>query len=490
MTRPRLGMDVTAAFKTLGVIGLACLTAAGQSRQSAPDALTVNAVRFYRADAKRTQVKVFVQIPAMLMASPDEKPDAKMTYLMAVRVRDSTGLELVHDSWAGHFPASLREPGATTLEILEYTVAPGKYTLDVDVSDSITGKKVQSETLVEGFGNEPGLSDLLLAPMIRQVGPSDTLLAPGEIRRGDLLITGAAELRLTPLRSNAYYMIEAYSAAEDSVSLGIGVTDSSGKTVVSTPPRRARLPAGGGVLSGAVPLAGLPAGQYRMTAKFTSSKGTVERTARFIMAALDQTLVRDTAERTANLITDEGYFASLNDAQLDAAAEPLSLIASGSERSAYKKNLSLRAKRRFLTDFWAQRDPSPGTPVNETRQLFYYAIAYADTNFRERGSNTLPGWKTDRGRIFAKHGKPDDILRRQQQGYAPPYEVWHYSRGKGAYYIFADRSGVGNFKLMSSNDVKELGDPNWTRVLGVPALEDIAEYLNLDRIELDRVGGF
>ena len=477
------------ALKTLSVMCLALVTAAGQSRQAAPDSLTVNAVRFYRADAKRTQVKVFVQIPAMLMASPDEKPDARMTYLMAVRVRDSTGLELVHDSWSGHFPASLREPGVTTLEILEYTVAPGKYTLDVDVSDSVTGKKVQSELVVEGFGAEPGLSDLLLAPMIRQVGPNDTLLAPGEIRRGDLLITGAAELRLTPLRSNAYYMIEAYSATEDSVSLGIAVTDTTGKTVVSTPPRRARLPAGGGVLSGAVPLAGLPAGEYRMTAKFSSSKGTVERTASFSMAELDKTLERDVALRTANLGTDEGYFESLNDAQLDAAADPLSLIATGSERSAYKKNLSLRAKRRFLTDFWTQRDPSPGTPENENRRAFYLAIAYADTNFRERGSNTLPGWKTDRGRIFAKHGQPDDVLRRQQQGFAPPYEVWRYSKGKGNYYIFADRSGVGNFKLMKSNDVKEVGDPNWTRILGVPALEDIAEYLNLDRLELDRASG-
>ena len=244
------------------------------------------------------------------------------------------------------------------------------------------------------------------------------------------------------------------------------------------------------MLSGAVPLAGLPAGEYRLKAKFSSSKGTVERAASFSMAELDKTVERDVELRAANLVTDQGYFESLNDAQLDAAADPLSLIATGSERSAYKKNLSPRAKRRFLTDFWTQRDPSPGTPENENRQAFYLAIAYADTNFRERGSNTLPGWKTDRGRIFAKHGQPDDMLRRQQQGFAPPYEVWRYSKGKGNYYIFADRSGVGNFKLMKSNDVKEVGDPNWTRILGVPALEDIAEYLNLDRLELDRVGGF
>jgi GWxTD domain-containing protein len=469
-------------------MGLALLTAAGGTHRPPADTLTVNAVRFYRADAKRTQVKVFVQIPAMIMAAASETPDAKMTYLMAVRVRDSTGLELVRDSWAGHVPAGMRQPGATTLEILEYTVAPGKYTLDVDVTDSVTGKKVQSELVVEGFGNEPGLSDLLLAPMIRQVGPSDTLLAPGEIRRGDLLITGAAELRLTPLRSNAYYMIEAYSSTEDSVSLGISVTDSAGKTVVSTPPRRARLPAGGGVLSGAVPLAGLPAGSYRMAAKFTSSHGTVERDAPFTMAELQQTMAREVERKEANKATDEGYFDLMSEAELDEAAEPIALIATSQERSGYKKDLSLRAKRRYLTQFWTERDPTPGTPVNERREQFYSAIAYADTNFRERGQRKIPGWKSDRGRIFAKHGRPDDILRRQQQGYAPPYEVWRYSKGKGLYYIFADRSGIDAFKLMSTNDVKEVGDPNWQKILGVPALEDIAEYLNLDRLELDRGG--
>jgi hypothetical protein len=38
---------------------------------------------------------------------------------------------------------------------------------------------------------------------------------------------------------------------------------------------------------------------------------------------------------------------------------------------------------------------------------------------------------------------------------------------------------------MSSNDLGESKDPNWQRILGVTALEDIARYLNLDRIEID-----
>jgi len=475
-----------AAFKILTVIGLAGLTVAGQARQGSPDDLEVNAVRFYRAEAKSTQVKAFIQIPAMLLEPVGTGPSARMTYLMDVRVRDSSGLELVHDNWTGHLPAEVRQPGATTLEILEYTVAPGRYTLEVGVTDSVSGKRLATQAAIEGFRTQPELSDLLLAPLIRQASPKDSVPAPGEIRRGDLVITGAAELRLTPLRSDAYYVLEAYSPEPDSVRLALTVSDRAGKAVVSTPTRIALLPHGGGVLSGVVPLAGLPAGEYRLTARLETSKGAVERTAPFTMADMEQTMAREAGRIAALSSTDEGHFGAMSNAELEAAAEPLALIAKSGEMSPYKKDLSIQAKRRFLTRFWTSRDPTPDTPKNETREAFYAAITYADSTFRERGQATRPGWKTDRGRIFARHGAPEDVFRRQQQGYAPPYEVWRYSRGKGSYYVFGDRSGLGDFKLLYSNDIKEVGDPNWQRILGVPALEDIARYLNLDRIELDR----
>jgi len=483
-----MGRDV-AALKILAILGLAGLTAAGQPhQQGAPDDLEVSAVRFYRADAKSTQVKAFIQVPAMMLEPAGVDANTQLTYVMDVRVRDSSGLELVHDNWRGHLPGDARQPGATTLEILEYTVAPGRYVLQVGVADSVSGKQLTSELAIEGFRTEPGLSDLLLAPKIRQAGPQDTLPAPGEIRRGDLLITGAAELRLTPLRSDAYYMFEAYTEAADSARLAITVADQKGKAVVSTPPRTAQLPAGGGVLSGVIPLAGLPAGQYRLVAKLETSKGTVERTADFVMADMEQTMARETSRLAATANTDEGFFGAMTSAQLDAAQAPLQLIAKSGELSPYKKDLSLQAKRRFLTQFWASRDPSPGTPENETRQAFYRAISFADSTYRERGRVSQPGWKTDRGRIYAKHGVADEMLRRQQHGNAPPYEVWQYSKGKGNWYIFADLTGVGGFKLMNSNDVREVRDPNWQSILGVDALEDIAQWLNLDRIELDRGG--
>ena len=76
--------------------------------------------------------------------------------------------------------------------------------------------------------------------------------------------------------------------------------------------------------------------------------------------------------------------------------------------------MSLAAKRRFLTEFWKRRDPTAGTAENERREQFYQAIAYADANYKEPGKRAADGWRTDRGRIYAKNGTPDDVLRAAQ----------------------------------------------------------------------------
>lgn len=482
-----MGIDVR-AFKLLSLVALVAITGTGAARQGAPNELVVSAVRFYRQDGRITQVKAFIQVPAMMLQPVGTSPGAAMAYLMDVRVRDSTGLELVRNSWSGRLPGAARQPGGTALEILDFPVTPGRYEIEVGVTDSASGRRLTSAVTIEGFRSEPSLSDLMLAPMIRPAGPGDTTPAPGEIRRGQLLITGTAELRLTPLRSSVFYLMEAYNTREDSASLAITITDPAGKPVISTAPARKHLPAGGGVLTGSMDLAGLPAGEYRLAVQLETNGQSLERSAPFTMAELGETMAKEAERRAAERVTDAGFFAEMREDELDAAVEPLALIAQSGELSAYRKNLSPQAKRRFLTEFWAQRDPSPGTPQNEVREAFYAAIAFADTTYRERGRVSRPGWKTDRGRVYARNGQPDDVLRRHQQGTAPPYEVWTYSRGKGRYYVFADLTGVGGYKLMSSNDLRELGDPNWQRVLGFHALEDIATYLNLDRIELERGG--
>jgi hypothetical protein len=100
----------------------------------------------------------------------------------------------------------------------------------------------------------------------------------------------------------------------------------------------------------------------------------------------------------------------------------------------------------------------------------------------------VPGWKTDRGRVYASYGAPDDSLPSNMAGQGVPYLVWRITRGKDRWFIFIDRSNQGNWQLIRSNEpnaggmpgsvVEQLGGPG---VDGSSAAEAIAEWLGLDR---------
>ena len=469
-------------FRLTAIAALTALAPGGQGSTQPDASLVLRTVRSYRAEQGRTEVNAFVQVPYVFLEPSSDGSDGTLSYRVAVKVTDSTGLTLLQQSWQNHAPAAVRRPEAFALEMVRFSLAPGKYRLEVGVEDSVSGRRVGSSADLEGFKATPAASDLLLSPQIRAATADDSVPRPAELRWGRMLVTAAAQLELTPLRSTAFYLLEAYSAKEESGTLSLKVADSAGKSLMTTAPSKVTVPAGGGVLKGQLDLGGLPPGGYTMTAALNMGSQTVERSAAFSMAPLDETLEKDVARREAALVTDEGYFGAMNEEQLKAAKEPLILIAGSGELSKYTKHLSLRAKRRFLTDFWRRRDQTPDTPANETRQLFYDAVAYADKAYGEKGRAGVPGWKTDRGRIYVRNGTPDETLDRRLEGRSVPYEVWRYRRGKDRYYVFADRaSGLGIYQLIFSNDVKENSLTNWQEILHKEdAVIDIERFLGID----------
>jgi GWxTD domain-containing protein len=307
---------------------------------------------------------------------------------------------------------------------------------------------------------------------------------PGEFRAGNNLITAAAEVMVTPLRPKLFYLMEAYSPARDSGTLSVAVADSAGAKLLQTTPVPIAVAAGGSIVKGQLDLTGLPPGEFTMTAEMKLRDHVVRRSGDFVMAGLGETLARDSARRAVARTGDEGFFAQMSAAELDQAKAPLSYIAEPKELSSWDSKLSVAAKRQFLANFWASRDPTPGTLRNERREAFYDAIAYANQTYREGGRNGTMGWRSDRGRVYARYGAPDEVYRRQQEGRAPPYEVWRYASGKGLYYIFADRSGFGAYKLIFSNDLKEPGLPGWAELLGGPAVADAGRFLGVDLLSV------
>ena len=169
------------------VFWLAALAALGLGGQGAgqPDAqLVLRAIRSYRAEQGRTEVNAFVQIPYMALDPTSDGSEGLLSYRVSVKVTDSTGLTLLQQSWQNHAPEGLRRPEAFAVEMVKFSLAPGRYRLDVGVEDSVSGRHVGSSADLEGFTAVPPASDLLLSPKIRPATADDTVPRPAELRWG------------------------------------------------------------------------------------------------------------------------------------------------------------------------------------------------------------------------------------------------------------------------------------------------------------------
>ncbi|HEY7679448.1 MAG TPA: GWxTD domain-containing protein, partial [Terriglobia bacterium] len=138
------------------------------------------------------------------------------------------------------------------------------------------------------------------------------------------------------------------------------------------------------------------------------------------------------------------------------------------EKDAFRKLSTNEEREQFIEQFWLLRDPTPDTQENETRDEHYRRIAYAN----ERFASGIPGWKTDRGRIYIIWGPPDEIESHPAGGsYNRPYEEgggststfpfeqwrYRYLDGIGTNIIleFVDPSGSGEYRLTMDPSEKD-----------------------------------
>jgi GWxTD domain-containing protein len=341
--------------------------------------------------------------------------------------------------------------------------------VQVAVTDSATGRVSRTEATAAAFTGSPGGSDLLLGSDVRQSsGPSDTAARGGEVRLGSVFFVTSGVPVLTPQSAKLAYYLEVYPVRAESVPVAVRVLTDSGKQMVATAPELIPIGAGGGVVSRMIDLTGLPPGRYQAEVK-VGGPDSVTRIARFGMTGFESV-----AEAAA--VVDAGEWPSgLSEAQLDSAYEPLVYLMSAEEQGVYS-GLSPDAKRKWMRQFWARRDPSPGTTRNEERDRFYAAIGEANRRFREGGASQVPGWRTDRGRVFVKYGVPDETLERRQAGSTNPYDVWKFTRTRALKFVFMDLTGFGNYVLIFTNDQHESGRPNWQDLLGPEALQDVQRF--------------
>jgi len=99
--------------------------------------------------------------------------------------------------------------------------------------------------------------------------------------------------------------------------------------------------------------------------------------------------------------------------------EDVVYIITDEERKAFKQLSNDEERDQFIEAFWQRRDPTPDTEENEFREEHYRRIEYANEHF----AAGVPGWRTDRGRIYIMYGPPDEIEAHPSGGtYERPME--------------------------------------------------------------------
>src|SRR6202051_1517076 len=148
--------------------------------------------------------------------------------------------------------------------------------------------------------------------------------------------------------------------------------------------------------------------------------------------------------------------------------EDVAWIITDEERSAFKRLQTDEEREQFIEQFWLRRDPTPDTIENEFKEEHYRRIAYAN----ERYASGIPGWKSDRGRIYITYGPPDEIEdhssggtyeRPPEEGGGTtstfPFQQWRYRwiEGVGTNIIieFVDPTMSGEFRMTMDPSEKD-----------------------------------
>ena len=140
--------------------------------------------------------------------------------------------------------------------------------------------------------------------------------------------------------------------------------------------------------------------------------------------------------------------------------EDVVYIISPEERRAFLQLETNEEREQFIEAFWLRRSSNPDLPENDFKEEHYRRIAYANEHF----ASGIPGWKTDRGRIYIMWGKPDEIDAHPTGGTYDrpieegggstttyPWETWRYRYlegiGENVILEFVDPSSTGEYHL-------------------------------------------
>ncbi len=345
---------------------------------------------------------------------------------------------------------------------LRLVLTPGKVIMTITARDeknaALTDTARFFATVPRFAARGPAMSDIQLCSSIRPIPPDTNNL----FYKNTLEVVPNPTLLYGKNFQKLRYYLEVYNVTQPKFDLKTEVINSYGRTVVTAKERR-----GGAVPSrveiGAVDCTTFPTGSYTLSVACldTSAAILTSQTRQFYVFNPD--VAPDTTQRSRIVMEISPDLVSLSEQEIDNLFGPTQYIATREELQIWKNLAGAESKKKFVTRFWADRDPDRSTALNEVYEDHLSRVAFANEQYR---TPYRPGWKTDRGRVVIVYGKPDAVDHMAGESDAKPYEIWYYdSIQSGVQFVFVDKSGFGNYELVHSTLRGELSDTNWKRYI-------------------------
>ncbi len=372
----------------------------------------------YFLDGSGHKLEVYLGICNHALQFVKSKTGYRASADVLIVVNDEDDCQVTGDTYR----IRLKAPGyaetnsvdSCVVRAIRFGAVPGKFKMAIRVTDRDTdmASTLVTEMEIPDLTRTPALSDIVF--LYEEPGRKDERW-PGyrpSIRRA---------FKETHKYVTFYY--ELYiGELPDSLQVVYEVLESEDDRVFVSYPVPARGPATAHLEK--IPVDSLSNGRYQLRLSVLDAEGEVVA-----------------SRRTEFEVSTETFYLGKN---LDDAVALLHYIA---DRSFIERLVNApRDERRALWEqFWREKDPTPSTPRNEFYEEHIRRFNYADNAFR---TNMSEGWRTDRGRIYILHGPPDEIDSQGMEIDRDPTEIWYYT-SSGRTFVFVDRTGFGDYTLVS-----------------------------------------
>jgi GWxTD domain-containing protein len=342
----------------------------------------------------------------------------RANYVVNINVDGTAGRVKTIESNEAVIVSSYRETGRTDENLLFQEIldlAPGKYTLSIGIRD--VGSQRGTQETVEF--TVPSLSQSALSSVVpvNEVRPRQNKDAvPFLLARPRASVVFGRD-SVIPIYVESY--------GESDRQLQMLARNESGRVLWAQP---VAIDAHDGLASGVVEV---PVGRLGIGVSQLS-------------------FVRDGATDTSSAYVFVGFGEDMPVARFEDMVAFLRYFATPTRLAALRAATEEDRPTAWAT-FLRETDSIPRTGVHEDLVDYFTRLVRANGRFREEG---VPGWMSDRGRVFIVLGEPDQILEPTITDFSRNRQMaWDY-REKGIQLVFYDETGTGRWRLTQASQVR------------------------------------